>query len=147
LGFLAFALGFAAGVPTAVLLFTNGLVLGAFLALFAGRGLLLPFLGWILPHGVPEIAAILLCGAAGLSLGRALLFPGRLTRRDALGRAGRQACLVAAGCLLLFFGAGLLEGWFRQLVTADEIRLLVAGVNALGLALWLGWPAPREAEA
>ncbi len=135
-GILAFSAGIAAGVPAAYLLFTNGLVMGSFLSVYSSKGLLLPFLGWILPHGIPEILAMLLCAAAGLEIGRALLFPGRRTRRDSLVSAGRRGAVVAAGSILLFAWAGLMEGIFRQVVTGDLFRFLAAGVNAGILALW-----------
>jgi uncharacterized membrane protein SpoIIM required for sporulation len=137
IGMTAFALGIAAGFPTALLLFINGLMLGAFTALYADRGLLVPLLGWLLPHGVPEIGAMLLCGAAGLHLGRAMLLPGTSTVRDALSTAGRRASLVVAGTLILFFVAGVVEGVFRQRVTDDAARFVLAGFNATWLALWL----------
>ena len=75
-GLMAFALGFVAGVPTALLLFGNGLTLGAFSALFFSRGLGLAYLGWLLPHGVVELTAAVLCGGAGFALARGVLFPG-----------------------------------------------------------------------
>lgn len=138
IGMSAFALGIAAGVPTALLLFENGLVLGAFLSLYSGRGLLMPLLGWLLPHGVPEILAMLLCGAAGLSIGRALVWPGRNTVGRALREAGRRAALVVAGCVFLFGVAGLIEGVFRQLVTSDAIRFALVAFNVTWVWLWLG---------
>lgn len=136
-GMLAFGLGAVAGLPAALLLFYNGLILGAMLALYAGEGLLIPFLGWILPHGIPELLAVVLCGGAGMAMGRALLFPGRLTRRDSLCRVGRQASLVAAGAVLLFAVAGVFEGFFRQLVRDDLYRLLMAALNASWILFWL----------
>lgn len=137
IGLLAFALGFAAGAPTALLVFTNGLMLGGFLALYDERGLLVPLLGWLLPHGVPEIGAILLCGAAGLALGRAVLAPGRRTIRDALVDAGRRGAVVAAGAVLLFLIAGLIEGVFRQLVTSDLLRFALAALDVAWLVAWI----------
>ena len=137
IGMLAFAVGIAAGVPSALLLFVNGLTLGAFIALYAERGLLIPLLGWLLPHGVPEITAMLLCGAAGLSLGRALVFPGERRVRDALKVAGQRAAHVVAGAVLLFAIAGLIEGVFRQLVHSDTARFAVALFNLLWVATWL----------
>ncbi len=128
-GILAFSVGIAAGLPAAYLLFTNGLVLGAFLSVFSGRGLLFPFLGWLLPHGIPEILAMLLCGAAGLGVGGALLFPGRFSRPEALKRAGRRGAVVVAGAFFLFAWAGLMEGVFRQLVRADFFRFLAAALD------------------
>ena len=52
---LAFALGFAFGVPTALLLVHNGAMLGAILALFASRGLGPEMGGWLIIHGSTEI--------------------------------------------------------------------------------------------
>lgn len=137
IGLTAFALGFAAGVPTALLVFQNGLMLGAFLALYDQHGLLIPLLGWLLPHGVPEIGAILLCGAGGLAMGRAMLTPGERTVRRALTDAGRRGAVVAAGSVALFLVAGAVEGIFRQSVTSDWLRFAMAAFNASWLSVWL----------
>lgn len=136
IGIFCFALGIALGIPTAILLFYNGLVLGAFLALFSSRGLLISVLGWLLPHGVPEITAILLCGAAGLAIARAIMFPGGMLRTAALKLAGQQTAIVMIGAVLLFLLAALFEGYFRQLILDDTFRLLVAGSHLLGLSAW-----------
>ena len=66
-GMLCFALGFVAGVPVIWLLFSTGLMLGAMAALYQSRGLGGEFWAWILPHGVTELSAVCLCGAAGRS--------------------------------------------------------------------------------
>lgn len=137
IGLMAFALGFAAGVPTALLVFTNGLMLGAFLALFASHGLLGPLLLWLLPHGVPELLAVVLCGAAGFHVAAALVAPGQRTTRDALVRSGRRASTVVTGCVLLFAVAGLIEGIFRQVVTSDVLRAVLVGFDVVWLGTWL----------
>ncbi|MBJ74321.1 MAG: hypothetical protein CMN31_23840 [Sandaracinus sp.] len=137
IGLMCFALGFAAGIPSALLLFSNGLMLGAFLHLYHSRGLLFELVGWLLPHGIPEIGAVILCGAAGLHLGRAMLTPGRRTIRDALADAGRRSAMVVAGAVLLFGIAGLVEGIFRQAVTDDGTRYLMAAFNGLWFFGWL----------
>ena len=136
-GLTAFTLGFAGGVPSALLMFTNGLVLGAFAELYAGRGLGLEFWAWVLPHGVTELTAVVLCGAAGLAVGQALLFPGREERLPGLARRGREAGVVVLGAVALFFAAALVEGIFRQLVHAVPVRLAVAAASALLLFPWL----------
>lgn len=135
-GILAFSVGVAAGLPAAYLLFTNGLMLGAFLSVFSGRGLLFPFLGWLLPHGIPEILALLLCGAAGMEVGRALLFPGNLARLEALKRAGRKGAVVLTGAFFLFAWAGVMEGVFRQVVLSDLARLIAAALDLVVLGGW-----------
>ena len=54
----AFALGFAFAVPTALLMVYNGLMLGAFLAIFAAKGLGSMLGGWLIIHGMTELFAI-----------------------------------------------------------------------------------------
>ena len=73
---LTFGLGILGGIPSLVLTFGNGLMLGAFFALHAHRGLLGEFTGWVSIHGVTELGAMVLFGAAGLKLGESVLFPG-----------------------------------------------------------------------
>jgi uncharacterized membrane protein SpoIIM required for sporulation len=133
IGILCFALGVAAGVPVVYLLFENGLMLGAMAALYASRGLAAEFWAWVLPHGITELTAVALCGAAGLELGGALLFPGRHTRLQALAARGREAALLVAGAVAMLFVAAVVEGVFRQRVLDPAWRWLVAGGS---LALW-----------
>lgn len=136
IGLLCFTLGVAAGVPVAILLFYNGVLLGAFTALYHHKGLAVEIWGWLLPHGVTELLAVCLCGAAGYLLGTSWIFPGRLRRLDALARAGKRAAAVVVGSVALFFLAGLIEGYFRQLVTADLPRYLLIGLSTVA---WIGY--------
>jgi uncharacterized membrane protein SpoIIM required for sporulation len=130
-GMLCFATGFAAGLPVIYLLFTNGLLLGAMAALYDSRGLGFEFWGWVLPHGVTELGAVCLCGAAGMVLGSSLVFPGRHTRLQNLAIRGREAAVLAVGAVALFFLAGLIEGIFRQLVHNLAVRWTVVGVTTV----------------
>jgi uncharacterized membrane protein SpoIIM required for sporulation len=130
-GMLCFALGFAAGVPVVLLLFSNGLLLGALAGLHHHKGLDLEFWGWVLPHGVTELLAVALCGAAGLALGRALVVPGRFGRLQELARAGRRVAPVVLGAVGLFLVAALIEGFFRQLVVGEVPRYLLAGASVV----------------
>ena len=133
IGLLCFALGFAFGVPVALLLFYNGTVLGAFAALYVGRGLLVELGGWLLIHGGTELLAVVLCGGAGLVLGGALAFPGRHSRLDNLAIRGRSAAVIAIGAVAMFLIAGGLEGFARQAVHDTSLRYAVALVM---LAFW-----------
>jgi uncharacterized membrane protein SpoIIM required for sporulation len=137
-GLLAFGLGFAGGVPSALLVFSNGLTLGALAGLYHGRGLSLELWAWILPHGVTELGAVVLCGAGGLALGQALVFPGRLDRLAALRTRGREAAVLVLGAIAMLFVAALVEGIFRQLVHAVPVRCAVAGGFAILWALYFG---------
>ncbi|QYE34576.1 stage II sporulation protein M [Polymorphobacter sp. PAMC 29334] len=132
----AFALGFAAAVPTALLMLSTGTMLGAFFALFGGRGLGIELGGWLMIHGTTELFAVVLAGAAGLRIGGAVIFPGASTRIAAAQAAGRQAATVMIGVAAMLFVAGLLEGFARQLVTGTVARYAIAGAM---FALWSGY--------
>jgi uncharacterized membrane protein SpoIIM required for sporulation len=136
IGMLSFALGIVGGIPVFLLMFTNGLVVGAFAALFGGRGLGAEYWAWVLPHGVTELTACVLCGAAGLVLAGALVFPGRHTRLDNLAARGRDAATIVVGAVAMLLVAGLIEGIFRQRVHDIAIRLAVAAGTAIA---WLGY--------
>jgi uncharacterized membrane protein SpoIIM required for sporulation len=140
IGMLSFALGFAAGLPVFLLLFSNGLILGAFAELHRSRGLGADFWGWILPHGVTELLALILCGAAGLAVAESLVFPGRHARLHNLALRGREAGKVVLGAVCMFLIAGLIEGFFRQLEQSLSIRFAVASFYALFWAVYFGRP-------
>ena len=136
IGILSFGLGAVAGVPTLLLVGYQGMVIGAMLALHANRGLAIDFLGWVSIHGVTEIGAILLSGAAGLVVAEKILLPGPHNRLDNLSIHGRHAALIAAGAVMMFLIAGLIEGGLRQLIQPTELRFTFAGVT---FVLWLAY--------
>jgi len=140
----AFALGFAFCLLTAALLAYNGATLGAFLALFASRGLGVQAAGWIVVHGVTELFAVTLAGAAGMSIGWAVAFPGERTRAEAAAAAGRRGALIMAGVVVMLFVAALLEGFARQLVRIDAARYAIGAVSALAWGVYFYWPRRRS---
>jgi uncharacterized membrane protein SpoIIM required for sporulation len=144
---LAFALGFAFGVPSACLMVMNGAMLGMFIAIFSANGLGYELGGWLMIHGVTEMFAISLAGAAGLNLGRAMAFPGGQSRLDALAKAGLTSGTVMAGVVVMLMVAGLLEGFGRQLVTSDIARYTIATLSAFLWALYFYAPRPVKVKA
>ena len=130
---LAFALGFAFGVPTLLLLIYNAATLGAMLWLFVHAGLGWQFAAWLSVHGTTELSAIILAGAAGLHIGRTMAFPGARSVLDAAAQSGRRAAQVMAGLVLMLAVAGLLEGYARQLVESAPAR------GAIGACMLLAW--------
>lgn len=133
---LAFALGFAFGVPSLMLLVQNTATLGAMLWLFNTRGLLVDFIGWLSVHGTTELFAILLAGAAGLHIGRSVAFPGQRSVMQAAAEAGRRASTVMAGVTLMLLVAAFLEGFARQLIDNTPGRM---GIGMTMLVLWCGY--------
>jgi uncharacterized membrane protein SpoIIM required for sporulation len=142
---LAFALGFAFCLPTALLVAQNGLGLGALTALYASRGLLPQLSGWLFIHGVTELLATILAGAAGFRIGWTVMFPGPRARLDALAAAARTAGAAMAGVVVMLIIAGVLEGVGRQLILDDVARWTI---GAMSLVLWLAYfYGPRPAPA
>ena len=132
---LAFALGFAFGIPSLLLLVQNTAILGAMLWLYHGAGLTLDFAAWLSVHGTTELFAILLSGGAGLHIGRSMAFPGDRPVMQAAAEAGTRAAQVMAGVVLMLVLAAILEGFARQLIDNTPGRLTI------GIAMLLFWIA------
>ncbi|WP_435418606.1 stage II sporulation protein M [Parerythrobacter aurantius] len=130
---MVFALGFAFGIPSLMLLVHNMALLGAMLWLYHSVGLLPDFLAWLAVHGTTELSAILLAGAAGLHVGRQMAFPGQRGILEAASSAGRRAGVIMVGVVIMLIFAALLEAFPRQL--ADGATRATIGV-AMAF-LWL----------
>ncbi len=133
---LAFALGFAFGIPSLMLLVQNTATLGAMLWLFHEAGLTIDFAAWLSVHGTTELFAILLAGAAGLHIGRSMAFPRNCTILQAAAEAGQRSAQVMTGVVLMLVVAAVLEGFARQLVHDTPGRLAIGGFM---LAFWLAY--------
>jgi len=68
------------------------------------------FFAFILPHGLMELTAIFIAGAAGLRVFWAWVAPGRKTRLQSLAYWGRQLILVGVGLVGVLLISGLVEG-------------------------------------
>jgi uncharacterized membrane protein SpoIIM required for sporulation len=128
---LSFGLGFAFGIPTVILIFTNGLLLGAMIGLHYDKDLTIEFVGWLSIHGVTEITAFILSGGAGLAIAKNVLFPGQSSRINNLAKEGLKASQVMIGAVFMLFIASILEGGFRQLIASTPWRLVIAFLTAL----------------
>jgi uncharacterized membrane protein SpoIIM required for sporulation len=147
-GVMAFALGVTAGIGTTWILFSNGVMLGALSWVVAAQGMSRAFWGFVLAHGVLEIPAIFLAGAAGYAIARGELFPGALPRGRAIAAGGRTAIRMLAGAAVLFLIAAAVEAWFSPEPFALAWKVVAALVLFAGLAAWLAAPAPDpEAES
>lgn len=133
---LAFALGFAFGIPSLMLLVHNMALLGAMLWLFAEAGLLTEFSAWLSVHGTTELFGILLAGAAGLHIGRSMAFPGDKSVLEAASTSGKRSAVVMVGVVFMMVVAALLEAFPRQLVEGPQSRFLIGGIF---LVFWLAY--------
>jgi uncharacterized membrane protein SpoIIM required for sporulation len=112
---LALGLGMTYGVGTAFLLFFNGAILGAVAMDYVKAGHAGFLAGWLLPHGVVELPAIVIAGQAGLTLGGALIGRGRRERLGARLRAvSRDIVVLVFGVAVLLLWAAAVESFFSQ---------------------------------
>ncbi len=132
--FLAFAGGVLAGIPTVWILIMNGLLMGGLTGLTVHYGVGFELWSFIIAHGVIELSVIFIAGAAGLTLGWAILRPGLRRRRDALLVAARQSVYLLLGCVPLLVIAGLIEGFISP---AETIPWLVKWSIGIGSGICL----------
>ena len=109
--FLAFAGGILAGVFTVFVLIFNGLLLGGLLGLTFHYGIGWGLTEFVVAHGVVELSVIAMAGGAGLMLGRAIIYPGTISRGDALRSAAQDAIKLVVASVPLLLIAGLIEGF------------------------------------
>lgn len=109
------ALGMTWGVGTIIMLFYNGVILGAVAVDYIRAGETPFLLGWLMPHGVVEIPAILIAGQAGLILAFALIGRGRRTPlRTRLREISGDIATLIFGVGLMLIWAGFIEAFLSQ---------------------------------
>lgn len=145
--FVAFAGGIAAGLGTAFVLLSNGVMLGAIAGLAIGAGNGDAFVQLVTAHGVLELTCIVVGAAAGLRLGRALVAPGPHRRSVALAAEARTAVAIVLGTMPWLVIAGLVEGFVTPsgFPTAVDVAVGVTlGVVFWGLVVLRGGGAPQS---
>lgn len=134
----AFAGCVTLGLFTLYIIMLNGLMLGGLGALFTSAGFGEDFWATVAPHGVIELTAIQIAGAAGLLISAGILAPGRLRRRDAIAAAARRAGVLIGGVASMLLVAGTIEGFFSPLRLAASDRIAVGVVTGVALVAYFG---------
>ncbi|MBW1801626.1 MAG: stage II sporulation protein M, partial [Deltaproteobacteria bacterium] len=110
------ALGMTWGVGTVILLFYNGVILGALSLDYIMSGEAVFLLGWLLPHGAIEIPAILLASQAGLVLAGALIGWGDRASsvKIRLRKISGDLVTLISGVAIMLVWAGIIEAFLSQ---------------------------------
>lgn len=127
--FGAVAGGITAGIYTVFLLVFNGLSIGAVATLVGQNNLAYPFWAFVFPHGSLELPAIFFAGGAGLLIARAILFPGKYRRIDALKLYGERAVHLVFAIVPMLIIAGTIEGFFSPSPLVPEPLKYLVGVG------------------
>jgi uncharacterized membrane protein SpoIIM required for sporulation len=136
------ALGITWGIGTVILLFYNGIMLGAVSLDYVLAGQTPFLLGWLLPHGAIEIPAILLAGQAGLVLAGAIIGWGKpvpMGRR--LREVSGDLVTMIFGVAIMLVWAGLIEAFFSQYhepIIPYSFKIGFGMIELILLTLFLG---------
>ncbi len=106
----AFVLGAFYGLGTLYIIGMNGLMLGGIFAFTREYDMAGALFKFVVAHGVVELSVICLAGAAGISLGEALIRPGANSRASAFQQAVQQGGKMLLVCVVFLVGAGIIEG-------------------------------------
>jgi uncharacterized membrane protein SpoIIM required for sporulation len=136
-GFTTFALGITAGLGTIYMMAFNGLLIGVIGVACFLAGMSLQLWSFVAPHGVLEIPAIFIAGGAGLRVAQGLLFPGVLSRRDSLSRAGSEAVQLLLGTVPILIVAGLIEAFVSPTGLPAALKFSMAAALFVLLNLYL----------
>lgn len=141
---VAFAGSVTLGALTLYIIAYNGLMLGGMGALFTNAGFGFDYWATIAPHGVIELTAIQIAGAAGLLIAAGVVNPGRLRRRDAIVRNARRAGTLILGVAAMLIVAGTIEGFISPQRWPAEARLTIGVLTAITLILYFGFSGREQ---
>ena len=113
-GIKSFVYGVFGGLGTGMVLFYNGIMLGAFQYMFQAEGVLWESVRGIWIHGAMEIFAIVIEGAAGLMLGASILFPKTFSRMASFKIGVKDGVKILISTFPFTFSAGFLEGFITR---------------------------------
>lgn len=127
IGFQTFASGFLLGIGALFNLVYNGLAIGAVAGYLTEAGYTQTFWPFVIGHGAFELTAIAIAGGAGLKLGYGLLAPGRLSRKQSLIRAAREAMPLVYGMFFYLLIAAFLEAFWSSSAALPNATKFWAG--------------------
>lgn len=136
----AFVFGITLGLGTIYVLFQNGALLGALTALVYMYGDPTGYWSLILPHGVIELTAIFISGAAGLIIAKSILLPGEYSRKHSLISGAKKAVSLIMGVVVMLVIAGIIEGFFTPLDIPAASKLIFAAVTGVILIVYCAIP-------
>ena len=111
---LAFAFGVITSIGTAYILFSNGVMLGAFITFFYTKDVFYEANKQIWLHGTIEISVIIVAGCAGLIMGNSILFPKTFSRRVSFMKGAKDGLKVVVSTIPFFIIAGFIEGFITR---------------------------------
>jgi uncharacterized membrane protein SpoIIM required for sporulation len=134
-----FILGVFAGIGSVAMMMYNCIMLGAFLQFFSRYNLVGEANLTVWMHGSLEISAIVIGTAAGITMGRGLLFPGTYTRLQAFQMSARRGIKIMVGVLVMLVFAALIEGNLTRHTELGASRGVFIAANVAAILFYYGW--------
>lgn len=128
-------------------LFVNAQGLGISAGLMHKHDELDTFFAFILPHGLMELTAIFIAGAAGLRVFWAWVAPGRKTRLQSLAYWGRQLILVGVGLVGVLLISGVVEGLVTPSALPTWMKITIGALVLAGYWVYTWIFGSRAARA
>ena len=119
--FYTFVMGIFLAIGTLAILLYNGIMVGTFQYFFIERGLFWESFLTIWLHGTLEISAIIIAGAAGIVLGKGLVFPGTYPRLQSLQISAAQALKLFIGVVPILVTAAIIESFMTRFTEAPDL--------------------------
>ncbi|PRX55489.1 stage II sporulation protein M [Flagellimonas meridianipacifica] len=139
---IAFAFGVITSIGTAYVLFSNGIMLGAFVTFFYTKGVFFEANRQIWLHGTIEISVIIIAGCAGLIMGNSILFPKTFSRRVSFMKGAKDGLKVVVSTIPFFIIAGFIEGFITRYADMPDwlAFLIIGGSLALIVFYYIIYP-------
>ncbi|MBX9688250.1 MAG: stage II sporulation protein M [Candidatus Obscuribacterales bacterium] len=145
---IAYVLGVTFGLGTIYILVTNGIMIGGTFAACQLHGMAARLVAFVAPHGVFELSAIFISGAAGLMIAKGILFPGELRRSDSIKLMAREGSVLFLGTVPLLLIAGTIEGFISPRTDlSPEYKFAVSFATFFLLLLYLFYPRETKSES
>lgn len=119
--FLAFAFGILTPLGTGWVMFRNGVMIGTFQSFLAQHGFLIDSIATVWVHGTFEIFAIVVAGAAGITVGNSIVFPKTYSRIESFRRGAMRGSRMVLGLVPVFIVAGFLESFVTRYTQAPYV--------------------------
>jgi uncharacterized membrane protein SpoIIM required for sporulation len=138
---MTLALGMTWGVGTILMLFYNGIALGAIGVDYIADGQARFLMGWLMPHGAVEIPAILVAGQAGFLLALGLIgWASRMPLAERMRDVSRDVVTLSFGFALLLVWAGFVESFLSQYhepLVPYEAKIAFGAIELILLCFYL----------
>lgn len=137
--FGAFAVGALFIVGTVAVLMYNGIMVGSFQYFFYQHDVLQESVLAIWIHGTLEISCIIIGGAAGIAMGKGLVFPGSYSRLQAFMLSAKRGIKIMLGIAPIIAFAAFLESFVtRYTEVPDILQMAIIGFSLLFILGYFG---------